>query len=234
MMQAIILAAGLGQRIKHITTSIPKCLIEVNGRRIIDYQIEVLNNSGINDITVAVGHLKGKIIELLGNKVSYVENNLYKDSNSSYSLWLAKSLISSEFIYLNGDLIFNEKILKKLISDDAENAIIIDTSKVDIYDDMFKAHLRDGRVMELNKNMEPGRVSGAAPGPVKFSKAGRDTLFEELGEVMLTGDRHQWCYSIFSKIACKIQLKGINIAGLPWLEIDTSEDLDKARKLKFF
>jgi len=154
-MQAVILAAGLGKRIQSITNCIPKCLIEVNGKRIINYQLDTLNNLGIQDIVVVVGYLQEKIRTIIGNRVIYIENAIYGKSNSSYSLWLARNILLGDFIYLNGDLLFHESILKRLLDDPAENVMATDHSKIEQEDDMFKARIEAGQIIELTKRMDP-------------------------------------------------------------------------------
>ena len=232
-MQAVILAAGLGRRIGPQTNSTPKCLLEVNGEKILRHQVEVLRNNRIQDIVVVVGYLQEKIRDFLGPSVSYVENPVYRDSNSSYSLWLARDRLVEDFIYLNSDLLFEGTILKTLLHYQADNAIAVDSSKVTIEDDMFKAIINSGRVIELDKRLDAREAGASAPGPVKFSNPGRETLFAELDRIIGSGDRSQWCYSIFGRIAGRIDLRGVEIAGLPWIEIDTDEDLERARKMRF-
>ena len=232
-MQAVILAAGLGSRIRSISNSFPKCLIEVNGKKILDHQLDILRGGGIQDIIIVVGYLQEKIRDFLGDTVRYVENRLFRESNSSYSLWLAGDRLAGEFVYLNADLIFDGAILKRLLDHPAENAMAIDSSRIELESDMFKVMLERGRVLELNKKLDFRKASASAPGPVKFSPRGRDILFQELDRTIGRGDQSQWCYSIFSRVAKRIELQGIDIAGLPWMEIDTDEDLERASRMRF-
>jgi choline kinase len=233
-MQAVILAAGPGRRIRSGPNSLPKCLIELDGKKIVEHQIDVLRSNKIQDIVVVVGYLQERIRDFLGPMVSYVENTVYQDSNSSYSLWLAKDRVVEDFVYLNADLIFEGAILRRLLHHPAENAIAVDSTRITFEDDMFKVSLKYGRVIELDKRLDAQKASASAPGPAKFSRQGRDILFNELDRIIGCGDRSQWCYSIFSRIAERIDLRGVEIAGLPWMEIDTDEDLERARAIRFF
>jgi choline kinase len=232
-MQAVILAAGLGRRIGPSSNSTPKCLLEVNGKPILRYQLDALRNNGVEDVVLVVGYLEKKIRDFLGHAVSYVENTVYQESNSSYSLWLAKDRLATDFIYLNSDLIFDGAILRKLLAHPAGNAIAVDSSRLLFEDDMFKVNLKYGRVIELNKRLDARKANASAPGPVKFSRRGRDILFSELDRIIGHGDKSQWCYSIFGRVAERIDLRSVEIAGLPWIEIDTDEDLGQARKMSF-
>ena len=229
-MTAVILAAGIGSRMQPITNSTPKCLVEIDGSTVINHQIRILHDKHIDNIVVVVGYLKEKIKRYLKDKVTYVENPIYRDSNSSYSLWLARKYIEGDFIYLNGDLLFSKGIMQKLLASNSENAIIIDR-KIDINDDMFKAYMTGDQIVEMGKTLNAGKVNATVIGPAKFSNKGKQILFHVLNEYTRQGDKNQWCYTIFSKIARRINLKGVDITGLPWIEIDTVEDVKKAKKL---
>lgn len=230
-MQAVILAAGLGSRILPITSLIPKCLIQVNGEKIIERQVRSLLENNIDEIIVVVGYLKDKIRQVLGDTVTYIENPIFRDSNSSYSLWLAEEFIKEGFVYLNCDLIFDKRIAKKLLGSKSENAIMID-KKMSLKNDMFKAKLNGNRIIRLNKELAPNECDAEVPGPVKFSKEGARKMFIKLNEYIANGDKSQWCYTIFSEIAEGIDLVGIDVERLPWVEVDSLEDLEEARRIK--
>jgi len=231
-MRAIILAAGIGSRISPITNLITKCLIEINGKKIIKRQIDSLLKVNINEIIVVVGYLKNKIKSILKDSVVYIENPIYHNSNSSYSLWLARDFIDEGFIYLNSDLIFEEGIIKKLLDSKFENAMMIDKN-INTKGDMFKVKMDGNKIIKLDKKLNPNECSAEAPGPVKFSKKGARKIFKKLDEYISNEDKSQWCYTIFSEVAEEINLRGIHVEGLVWMEIDNVEDLKKARKMNF-
>jgi len=124
-MKAIVLAAGMGTRLKPITDSIPKCLIEINGKAILVNMLEHLNTSGVKETTLVIGYLGDLIRNKIGDhfkemKINYVVNSIYDKTNSSYSLWLAlKEIIVDEcLLILEGDVFFDQTLLENFINDD--------------------------------------------------------------------------------------------------------------------
>src|SRR3989344_8836592 len=99
-MKAVIVAAGKGK----YAWDKPVSLLEINGKPIIEHQIESLQASGINEIFVVVGYKKELIKSFLGSRVKYIENNDFDHTGSAYSLFLAKDYLSGGFIHVNGDL----------------------------------------------------------------------------------------------------------------------------------
>ena len=119
-MKAIILVAGRGTRLKPLTDTIPKCLTEVNGKPILFNALEHLEKNKIEETILVVGYLRDKIEERIGNffgnmKITYVKNDIYDKTNTSYSLWLALKdlLIDDSLLVLEGDVFFEEELLKR-------------------------------------------------------------------------------------------------------------------------
>lgn len=111
--RAIILAAGMGTRLKPLTDEIPKPLIKVNGKRMIDTIIDALHNNGINEIYVVVGHLREKFAVLLKDysDIKLINNPYYKDCNNISSLYVARDYLDDVIIMDADQIIYNENIL---------------------------------------------------------------------------------------------------------------------------
>jgi len=131
-MQALILAAGLGTRLGEHTKENTKCMLEINHKRLINHVLDMLNNVGIKKLILVVGHKKENLIEHVGKKykdieIEYIENNIYDKTNNIYSLFLAKDkLAEDDTILLESDLIFEEKILQRLIDDKRKSLVVVD------------------------------------------------------------------------------------------------------------
>ncbi len=122
-MKAVILAAGMGTRLKPLTDTMPKCLTEVNGKPILINMLENLEDSRIDEAIIVVGYLADKIRERVGSefkrmKVSYVENDIYSKTNTSYSLWLALKNLENydSILILEGDVFFERKLLAEFLN----------------------------------------------------------------------------------------------------------------------
>lgn len=115
-MQAVILAAGVGERLKPITDNIPKCLVTVNDKPMLINTLELLESRGIRDVVIVVGYLKERVYEEVGHsfgkiKISYVENDIYAETNNVYSLWLARDRLNKNTILFECDLYYEGDLI---------------------------------------------------------------------------------------------------------------------------
>jgi len=123
----IILAAGLGVRLKPLTDEEPKCLTEVCGKTILEQTLEILEKNGIEETVIVIGYLGNVIVNRVGHKyknmrITYIWNKVYDRTNSMYSAWLARKYLEKGAILIEGDTIFEESLIKELLSMPEENA----------------------------------------------------------------------------------------------------------------
>jgi len=109
-MKAVILAAGKGERLEPLTDYLPKALLPIGNKPIIEHQIEILRRLGVDEIAVVVGYLKEKVVERLGRDVKYFEDKLIK--GTATALLAAKNFIDDDFILLYGDIFFDADLSK--------------------------------------------------------------------------------------------------------------------------
>ena len=130
-MQAIILAAGMGKRLGSLTEENPKCMIKVHGRTLIERMLEQLSHLDLSRVVLVIGYQGHKLKALVGDsfkglKIEYVENPIYDKTNNIYSLYLAKEyLLQEDTILLESDLIFESRILTKVIDDPYPNLAVV-------------------------------------------------------------------------------------------------------------
>ena len=126
--RAIIMAAGLGNRMKPVTLDTPKPLIKVNGKRMIDTIIDALHQNGINEIYVVVSYKKEQFYEWAeGRKgITIIDNNLYDKCNNISSLYAARNFISNAIIMDGDQIIYNKEILNKQITKSGYSCIWTD------------------------------------------------------------------------------------------------------------
>lgn len=131
-MQAIILAAGMGKRLGEYTHDNTKCMLEVNGIKLIDRALECLHDIKVSRVVLVVGYKGDNVKEYVGDDykgipVLYVDNPIYDRTNNIYSLYLAKEyLLEEDTILLESDLIYEPLVLKKLLQDDFPNIALVD------------------------------------------------------------------------------------------------------------
>lgn len=121
---ALILVAGMGTRLRPMTSTLPKCLTEVNGRTILENALELLEKNGIGQTTLVIGYFGDKIRERIGSKygrmnIRYVENKRYSETNTSYSLFLGLSgnPMNGSLLLLEGDVFFEQQLLLAFLQD---------------------------------------------------------------------------------------------------------------------
>lgn len=120
-MQAIILAAGMGKRLKELTSNATKCMVEVNGVTMIERALTQLDALALERIVIVVGYEGRKLMDYIGSlnvqtRIEYVENDVYYKTNNIYSLYLAKDyLVEDDTLLLESDLIFEDAVLKRLL-----------------------------------------------------------------------------------------------------------------------
>ena len=131
-MQVLILAAGTGSRLGKYTKENTKCMLEINGKTLIEHVLDMVNNVGLTELTLVVGYKKDNLIAHLGNKyknvnIHYIENPVFDKTNNIYSLFLAKDiLMQDDTILLESDLLFEENILRRLLEDKRESLTVVD------------------------------------------------------------------------------------------------------------
>ena len=111
-MKAIIIAAGRGQRLKHYTKALPKCMLKFGGKTLLQRQVEALNANGIKYIVVIKGYQKDKIKY---PNLRYVINDRYEHNNILNSLFYAESEMDSDLIISYSDILYEKEIVTKLL-----------------------------------------------------------------------------------------------------------------------
>lgn len=131
-MQGIILAAGMGKRLKELTADNTKCMVKVNGVTLIDRMLHQLEKLGLSRVVIVVGYqgqkLKNYIATLdLHIPIAYVENPIYEQTNNIYSLWLARGyLLQEDTLLLESDIIFEDSVIQALAEDPRDTLALVD------------------------------------------------------------------------------------------------------------
>lgn len=131
-MQAVILAAGMGKRLKKLTQNNTKCMVKVNGVTLIDRMLHQLEHCCLSKITIVVGYEAQKLMDYIATlgittPIQFINNPIYDKTNNIYSLALAKEvLLADDTILLESDLIFDDSVLDALIEDPRETLALVD------------------------------------------------------------------------------------------------------------
>ncbi len=230
-MRGVILAAGKGSRLNGTAGNAPKCLVRVGTHSLIERQIETLRGAGIDDIVVVAGCQQLRVRRTCGKGVSYIENTRYAETNSLYSLWMARPLLYEGFVVLNCDVLFHPALLEDLLTSRHENALLLGYREANqplFGDEEMKVKVRHGRVVEMSKDMDPTEADGENLGIVKFDARGAAALVDIMDGIVEDGRLREWAPRAFSQFAQQHSLHAIGTRGLPWIEIDFPEDYERA------
>jgi choline kinase len=221
----VILAAGRGHRLRDVTGDRPKCLARIGGCSLLERQIRSLGACGIEAIAVVAGFRAAEIRHACGPEVDLVVNAEYESTNSLYSLWLARHLLTDGFVVLNSDVLFHDQLLWDLLSSRDQDALLMAATRGAVYsDEEMKVRVRAGRVAAIAKTLDPADTDGESIGIAKFGVDGAKVLVEEIGEVLAAGGVREWLPRAFAGFALRRPLHVVETRGYPWTEIDVPED----------
>jgi len=226
--KAIVLAAGVGSRLRPLTDGRPKCLLEVGGRTILDRQLDDLRHCGVTDVVAVVGYCSDQIRARYGETIRYIDNARYNQTNSLYSLWLARQELVSGALILNSDVLAPRRLFERLLASPAPDAILVELGNAFEPEDM-KVRLNGRRVVDFGKHLAPEHSHAHNVGVAKFSTEGACGLGECLELLVMSGHENDWAPTAFREFAIKWPLMAVDTDGLPWIEIDFVEDLTRAR-----
>ena len=247
-MKAIFIAAGRGSRLGSLTEDLPKPLVDINGKSIMERQIELLHKKNIDDIIIVTGYKKEKF-EF--KNVKYIFNPNFLIDEQAGSLMSARQKFSGDVLIMFGDILFDEHILQQVLDSSGDISIAIDKDWEKSYqerndnpiDKADKVLLKNEKIIKISAkqiDLQQNEDTGELLGIMKLSSNGSKILIEhyERLEKNHTGNFHDaesFKKAKFVDILQELLSLGIEINPVPingnWCEIDTSDDLIRAKKI---
>lgn len=230
-MRAVILAAGRGTRLNGVAGDGPKALVRVGNSTLVERQIRALRRAGIADVTLVVGCGADRVRRQCGTSVGYVENPRFAETNSLYSLWLARGELAGGAVILNCDVLFHQQLLEDLLTARHQSALMLAYRQPDdapLGDEEMKVQVRGGRVVAMSKAMDPADADGENVGLLRFDAPAVPELVSCLDTIVEGGGLREWAPRAFAAFAGTRPLYAIGTRGYPWIEIDFPEDYERA------
>ena len=177
--KTVILSAGQGRRLLSLTKDIPKCLIPISGKPIIEWQIDALLAYGIDDVTVVTG-FKSELVETVLQqryndraRVNTIFNPFFEITDNLVSCWVARFAMQHDFLLVNGDTVFDGSVLVEVMNSEPA-PITLCVSQESAYDaDDMKVQLDGkGRVKHVSKTLPVDRIDAESIGLVFFRQNG--------------------------------------------------------------
>lgn len=229
-MKAIILAAGHGSRLLPLTLSTPKCLVAVEGRAILDHQLDAIAAAGFAGAVIVGGYRIDQVAAHLaarapGLPVDLVLNPFWSIANSIGSVWAARAHLNAPFALMNGDTLFDPAILSAAREDPASGVkLVVEALTRPGLDDML-VEARGDRVIAVGKHLVGHAATDRSLGLIlstggtAYATALSDVIGEEDGI-------HAYHHAVVRRVAEGAGVTAIRIgAGTRWQEIDRPEDI---------
>jgi L-glutamine-phosphate cytidylyltransferase len=245
--KALIVAAGLGSRLKNHTENLPKCMLDFKGKTLLQRQVQAYEECAIKDITVIRGYKKEKINY---KNLNYVSNDDYKNNNILNSIFYAEKIINGNIIISYSDILFESNVVKRLLESDHDISVVVDIDWRGYYVGRKDHPISEAENVIFNSNnqvlkigkigTQKKEVHGEFIGMIKLTDHGAEIFKENFHRLKklywnkpfqraaifqkayLT-DMIQELVDIGVKVHCVIIERG-------WKEIDTVEDYQKALK----
>lgn len=232
-MKAIILNAGKGGRLGNLTDDRPKCLVEVGGRPILDFQLDALRAAGVLDLVMVVGYRQEMIRKYLRHypefSVTWIENPDYAVTNTAYSLCLARHTMTDDILYCNGDVLFHPELLRRLVASPAACPMAVERKRCG--EEEVKVMVDGTRIVAIGKELSPGIAFGEFIGVARFSSEIFELFRQTLEEVVIR-DRlvNDYFERAIERMLGKAIFTTLDSTDLPCIEIDFPEDLERASR----
>ncbi|MFH0979276.1 MAG: HAD-IIA family hydrolase [Candidatus Woesearchaeota archaeon] len=233
-MRAIVLAAGVGSRLKPLTLEKPKALVEVNGRPILYYILRSLESNNIKDIVICTGFNSAKIESYCiknhpGLRLTFVENKDYASTNNMYSLYLAKDYLDQDIFLMNGDVVFSPQIISAMLLE-KKSCIAVDVGNY--IDESMKVMVdTNNHIVDISKKIPKQDAFGCSIDVYKFLVNDLAVIKNELHKIIeVQKDRNQWTEVMLQNLFKRHELISFPcaIGKEKWVEIDNFDDLRQA------
>jgi phosphoenolpyruvate phosphomutase len=240
--KAIIVAAGHDKRMGILNANAPKSMLDIKGKTILERTIDTLKQCGIQEIIIVKGY-KHEMITF--SKVKYYINTEFETTGILHSLFYAEKEMDSDFIFLYSDIIFNKKLLDRLLESKGDISLVIDLDWKKRYHERLKqpegeaelAEVKNGKIRKIGKQIDQQKAHGEFIGLAYFSKKGAEILksvYQQSREKYKNTFHESASYkkAYFTDIIQEIIDEGYMVTNLDtygdWMEIDTFEDYRRA------
>jgi choline kinase len=242
MKKAIILSAGQGSRLGALTHDRPKCLIEFAGRSLLDRQLDTLEVSGIEQVTVVTGFRDDQIEAALerrrqageGPSVRTLFNPFYKVADNTGSLYMAREALAGDTLVWNGDTMVSPALMAKVVANGRPGICVTIDRKAEGYDsDDMKVVEEAGRLRAIGKRLsQSDGVNAESIGLLAFRADGAERFREAIEAAMRSPEGTQiWYLRVIHHLAQVSDVWTLSIEGEEWGEVDFPEDVAAADTL---
>ena len=242
-MQAIILAAGMGKRLKDLTDDNTKCMVKVNGVTIIERMLGQLDKLDLSSIIIVVGYKAKELIDYINTldvktPIQYVNNDIYDSTNNIYSLYLARNyMLQEDTLLLESDLIFEDSLLRKIVDDPypslalvakyeswMDGTVVTIDNNNNILSFLDKKHFKFKDINSYYKTVNIYKFSKS------FSNSHYVPFLEAYSKALGDNEYYEQVLKVITLLD-KPEIKASVLQDEMWYEIDDVQDLDIAESI---
>ena len=234
-MQAIILAAGISKRLRPLTDSIPKCLLKIGGKTILELTINNILKNGIKKFVMVTGYRENMIKDYVSKNfpcinIIYLTNKDYKNNNNSYSLWMTKEHVFGDCILLDSDILFDYRIISSLLASPNPDCLAVKRDHALGSEEIKVIIDSSNKILHIGKQLKIADSYGESIGIERFTHS----FFSKLGDVLerkivKENNVNEFYEASFQELYDKGNaMYAIDVSEYKCMEIDFPEDLEKA------
>jgi len=221
--RAIIMAAGVGSRLRGITGDKPKCLIRAGEQTLLGRMIGQLRERRVHDICVVTGYKAALVEKELPAGVRQIHNPFFRVTNSIASLWLARELLTEDTLLMNADLCFEPAVLDIALAQAQRVAMLSDRSRIESAD--FRFRTRGDCIVEAGKHLPDQETDCEYVGIVRLDRRFIGVFRKRLEEMIERGCFSDWWEAVlYSFLGSEIGVKCADVRGAFWTEVDHAGD----------
>jgi len=236
-MKAIILSAGQGSRLGHLVDDRPKCLIDFNGRSLLDRQLDTLAANGLEEAVVVTGFHDELVDRAIaarsgGPRVRTIFNPFFKVADNTGSLFMAREELAGDCLVWNGDTLVSNALMARVVGNDQPGICVTVDRKGDYDEDDMKVVEEGGLLKAIGKRLDRGGVNAESIGLLAFRAGGAERFREAIEGALRTPEGTTiWYLRVIHQIAQSEAVHTLDISGEEWGEVDFPQDVEAARAL---
>lgn len=228
-MNVLILAAGRGTRISRYLEGKPKCMVDIGGKALIQYTIDLLKSKGIKKIGIVLGYKDYIIRDFLKNqKIDFFYNPFFDVTNSIASCWFAKDFfVNEDTLIMNGDVFMDENILDQILEEKLNPVLFADETRKEEAD--YKLKYTDNILEKYGKELSGVDITGEYIGIAKISASFVEKFVDKLNQMINEQKHSVWWENVLYDLSSSTNIYVKDVNGKFWAEVDYIEDYQRIK-----
>ena len=226
-MKALILNSGLGSRMGVLTSEHPKCMTEISSHEtILSRQLKQIAEAGIEEVVITTGYYDGVLVNYCNSldlplHFTFVKNAIYDQTNYIYSIYCAREYLDDDLILMHGDLVFEDKVLEKVLA--CETSCMTVSSTLPLPEKDFKARVAGGKVMAVGVDIFDDAMEAQAL--YRLKREDWKVWLDRIAEFCESGNTKVYAENALNSLNGAANISALDVGNLLCAEVDNPEDL---------